>query len=276
MVATQLLRNIPSQAPFLSQSNFAKSRWWNGNQANKKEAKKTGLFIASKISFTAKRSLKQKYQLAGWHPQPEFSFNHMVAQCQISAGAYSFPPSAFQVLSIAAVFLPLSLTLWDTSRLFLQIFFSFLTFYFLDHQHWYDLYFLKHFSFSSGKFMSLSGICPLSSLHTQAKNSFLFFFFFPLNNALTTCVNKLPLPFLRGPSVSFTALSFRMYFKNVLFILTPAAILLCSILHLCFSYHILHQLCPLIFTLHCWTPYFIQNYVLFSIIINPVESHDSL
>lgn len=61
------------------------------------------------------------------------------------------------------------------------------------------------------------------------------FIFFPLNNALTTCVNKLLLPFLRGPSVSFTALSFCMCFKNVLFILTPAVIFLCSILHLCLS-----------------------------------------
>lgn len=118
----QLLRNIPLQAPFLSQANFAKSRWWEGNWASKKEAKTTGLFIASKISFTAKRSLKQKYQLAGWHPQPEFSFNHMAAQCQISAGAYGFLPSAFQVLSVSAIFLPLSLRFWDTSCLFLQFF----------------------------------------------------------------------------------------------------------------------------------------------------------
>lgn len=124
---------------------------------------------------------------------------------------------------------------------------SFSAFHFLDHHHWYDLNFFKHFSFSSGKFMSLSGTCPLFSLHTQAKNSFVFFF--PLNNALSTCVNKLPLPFLRGPSVSFTALSFCMYLKNVLFILTPAGISLCSIFRLCLSYHILKQLCPLIFTL---------------------------
>lgn len=66
-------------APFVSRASVAKSRWWKGNRASKKEAKKAGLFIASKISFTTKRSLKQKYQLAGWHPQPEFSFNHMVA-----------------------------------------------------------------------------------------------------------------------------------------------------------------------------------------------------
>ena len=119
-------------------------------------------------------------------------------------------------------------------------------------------------------------LASVPSLLCTLRRRIHFIFFSPLNNALTTCVNKLLLPFLRGPSVSFTALSFRMYFTNVLFILTPAAILLCSILHLCFSYHILHQLCPLIFTLHCWTPYFIQNCVLFSIIINPIESHDSL
>lgn len=155
----------------------------------------------------------------------------MVAQCQVSAGAYSFPPSAFQVLSISTVFLPLFLRFWDTSRLFLPFFWVCFFFQFpniLDHYHWHDLDFLKHFSFSCGKLMSLSGICPLSSLRTQAKNSFHFFF---LNNALTTCVNKLPLPFLRGPSASFTALSFRMCLKNVIFILTPAGIFLCSIPH---------------------------------------------
>lgn len=91
-------------------------------QARRKQ-KRLVFFIASKISFTAKRSLKQKYQLAGWHPQPEFSFNHMVAQCQVSAATYGFPPSAFQVLSISALFLPLSLRFWDTSRLLLQVFF---------------------------------------------------------------------------------------------------------------------------------------------------------
>lgn len=156
----------------------------------------------------------------------------------------------------------------------LAVFFScFLTFRFLDHYHWYDPDFLKHFSFSCGKLMSPSGIRPLSSLHTEAKNSFHFFF---LNNAHTTRVNKLPLPFLRGPSVSFTALSFRMCLKNVIFILTPAGIFLCSIPHFCLRYCIWHQLYPLIFIIHCWTPYFMQNYVHFVIVINPIQSCDTL
>lgn len=198
----------------------------------------------------------------------------MVAQCQVSAGTDSFPPSAFQVLSVSVVFLPLSLRFWDTSRLFSPFFFfCFLTFRFLDHYRWYDPDFLKHFSFSCGKLMSLSGIRPLSSLHTEAKNSFHFFF---LNNAHTTCVNKLPLPFLRGPSVSFTALSFRMCLKNVIFILTPAGIFFCSIPHFCLRYCIWHQLYPLIFIIHCWTPYFMQNYVHFVIVINPIQSRDTL
>lgn len=253
VVATQLLRNIPSRAPFLSQANSAKSRWWKGNRASKKEAKTTGLFIASKISFTAKRSLKQKYQLAGWHPQPEFSFNHMVAECQISAGAYCFPPSAFQVLGFSAVFLSLSLRFWDTSHLFLPFFFSSVLqrSAFLIPGVGVILISLS-ISFCSGEiYVSFWHLSPLLSAHSGKEFISFSPFFSPLNNALTTYVNKLPLPFLRGLSVFFTALSFRMYFKNVLFILTPAVILLCSILHLCLSYHILHQLCPLIFTLHC-------------------------
>lgn len=113
---------------------------------------------------------------------------------------------------------------------------------------------------------------PILSAHRGEE---LISFFF-LNNAHTTCVNKLPLPFLRGPSVSFTALSFRMCLKNVIFILTPAGIFFCSIPHFCLRYCIWHQLYPLIFIIHCWTPYFMQNYVHFVIVINPIQSRDTL
>lgn len=173
-VVATLLRSVPQEHsfththPFCHRLTWQKSRWWKGNQACKKEAKKTGLFIASKISFAAKRSLKQKYQPAGWHPQPDFSCNHMAAQCRVSPSTYSFPPSAFQVLSVCSISSSLPWIL-GYNMLVLAIFFP-PTFHFLDHQHRCDLDFLKHFSFSSGKFMFLSGICPLSSLHTQAKN----------------------------------------------------------------------------------------------------------
>lgn len=182
--------------PFCHRLTWQKSRWWKGNQACKEEAKKTGLFIASKISFAAKRSLKQKYQLAGWHPQPDFSFNHMAAQCQVSPSTHSFPPSAFQVLSVCSISSSLPWILgYNTLVLAIFIFFS------------------QHFTFlitstsviliSLGTCLSpLGNLCfflasvpsPLCTLRRRIN-----FIFFPLNNALTTCVNKLPLPFLRGP-----------------------------------------------------------------------------
>ena len=84
------------------------------------------------------------------------------------------------------------------------------------------------------------------------------------------------LPLCIISAVSFTALSFRMCLKNVIFILTPAGIFLCSIPHFCLRYCIWHQLYPLIFIIHCWTPYFMQNYVHFVIVINPIQSCDTL